>query len=99
MGGSLPKQFMLLKDAESARTGVAYLKSIGAQAVKVWYIVRPDLAVETSTPAVLAAGEEARKAGLPLIVHATGLASRTLGRSGALRLRSARRVPSNSLPL
>jgi imidazolonepropionase-like amidohydrolase len=67
------RQFMLLKDAESARIEVAYLKSIGAGAVKVWYIVRPDLPVEKSAPAVLAAGEEARKAGLPLIVHATGL--------------------------
>jgi imidazolonepropionase-like amidohydrolase len=68
------RQFILLKDAESARNGVAYLKSIGAEAVKVWYIVRPELPVEASAPAVLAAGEEARKAGLPLIVHATGLA-------------------------
>ena len=67
------RQFILLKDAESARNGVAYLKSIGSEAVKVWYIVRPDLPVEKSAPAVLAAGEEARKAGLPLIVHATGL--------------------------
>jgi imidazolonepropionase-like amidohydrolase len=68
------RQFILLKDAESARNGVAYLKSIGAEAVKIWYLVRPDLPVEASAPAVLAAGEEARKAGLPLIVHATGLA-------------------------
>jgi imidazolonepropionase-like amidohydrolase len=68
------RQFMVLKDAESARTEVAYLKSIGAEAVKVWYIVRPELPVEKSAPAVLAAGDEARKAGLPLIVHATGLA-------------------------
>lgn len=68
------RQFIFLKDAESARTGVAYLKSVGAEAVKVWYIVRPDLPVEKSAPAVLAAGEEARKAKLPLIAHATGLA-------------------------
>ncbi|HEY6066169.1 MAG TPA: amidohydrolase family protein [Thermoanaerobaculia bacterium] len=67
------RQFMLLADAESAKQEVAYVKSIGADAVKVWYIVRPDLPVEKSAPAVLAAGEEARKAGLPLIVHATGL--------------------------
>jgi imidazolonepropionase-like amidohydrolase len=78
------RQFMLLKDAESARTGVAYLKSIGAEAVKVWYIVRPDLTVEASTAAVLAAGEEARKAGLSLIVHATGLAEAKVAlRAGA----------------
>jgi imidazolonepropionase-like amidohydrolase len=68
------RQFILLKDAESAVSGVAYLKSIGAEAVKIWYLVRPDLPVEASAPGVLAAGEEARKAGLPLIVHATGLA-------------------------
>jgi len=81
------RQFMVLKDAESARTGVAYLKSIGAEAVKVWYIVRPDLTVEASTAAVLAAGEEARKAGLPLIVHATGLAEAKVAlRAGALLL-------------
>src|SRR5512143_85607 len=68
------RQFILLKDAQSARDGVAYLKSIGAEAVKVWYIVRPELPVEASAPAVRAAGDDARKAGLPLIVHATGLA-------------------------
>jgi imidazolonepropionase-like amidohydrolase len=78
------RQFMVLKDAESARTGVAYLKSIGSEAVKVWYIVRPDLPVEGSAPAVLAAGDEARKAGLPLIVHATGLAEAKVAlRAGA----------------
>jgi imidazolonepropionase-like amidohydrolase len=78
------RQFILLKDAESARNGVAYLKSIGAEAVKVWYIVRPDLPVEKSAPAVLAAGEEARKAGLPLIVHATGLSEAKVAlRAGA----------------
>ena len=68
------RQFMLLKDAESARAGASYLRSIGSDAVKLWYIVRPDLTVEASAPAVVAAGEEAKKAGLPLIVHATGLA-------------------------
>jgi imidazolonepropionase-like amidohydrolase len=81
------RQFILLKDAESARNGVAYLKSIGSEAVKVWYIVRPDLPVEKSAPAVLAAGEEARKAGLPLIVHATGLAeAKAALRAGARML-------------
>jgi imidazolonepropionase-like amidohydrolase len=68
------RQFIHLKDVEAARTGVAYLESLGADAVKVWYIVTPEQTVESSAAAVLAAGEEARKAGLPLIVHATGLA-------------------------
>lgn len=68
------RQFLLLKDTESAKAGVAYLASRGAKAVKVWYLVRPDLPVTATEPAVLAAGAEAKKRGLPLIVHATGLA-------------------------
>ena len=63
----------MLKDAESAKSGVHYLASQGSRAVKVWFIVSPQLPVETSTPGVMAAGEEARKNKLPLIVHATGL--------------------------
>jgi len=68
------KQFIVLKDAESAKSGVHYLASQGSKAVKIWFIVRPDLTIEASTPGVMAAGEEARKYKLPLIVHATGLA-------------------------
>ncbi len=67
------RQFLFLKDEESARTLVAYLASRGAQAIKVWYIVTKERPVEASAPAVLAAGLEARKRGLPFIVHATGL--------------------------
>jgi len=81
------RQFILLKDAESARVGVSYLRSIGSDAVKVWYIVRPDLPVEATAPYVLAAGQEAKKAGLPLIVHATGLAEAKVAlRAGAALL-------------
>lgn len=69
------RQFMVLRDEASAREGVRYLASQGARAVKVWYIVRPpDLTVEASAAAVAAAGDEAHKHNLPLIVHATGLA-------------------------
>ncbi len=68
------RQFIHLKDPEAGRAGVRYLAAQGADAVKVWYIVTKDQPVEDSAPAVLAAGEEARKRGLPLIVHATGLA-------------------------
>jgi imidazolonepropionase-like amidohydrolase len=69
------RQFMLLKDEPSARAGVRYLAATGSTAVKVWFIVRsPDLTVEASTAAVNAAGQEARRLNLPLIVHATGLA-------------------------
>ena len=68
------RQFIYLKDPETGRLGVRYLAARGADAVKIWFIVTPEQTVEASTPAVLAAGEEARKQGIPLIVHATGLA-------------------------
>lgn len=81
------RQFILLNDS-SARDGVRYLASQGAHAVKVWYIVRlPDLTVDASAAAVAAAGDEARKHNLPLIVHATGLAeAKAALRAGATLL-------------
>ena len=57
------RQFIHLKDADAARLGVRYLAARGADAVKVWFIVTPEQTVEASTPAVMAAGEEARKPG------------------------------------
>ena len=80
------RQFMLLSDEKSAHDGVQYLSALGSRAVKVWYIVRPELPVEKSAPAVMAAGEEARKAGLPLIVHATGLAEAKVALRAGARL-------------
>ncbi len=68
------RQFIYLKDPEAARAGVRYLAAEHADAVKIWYIVTPERSVEDSAPSVLAAGDEAKKLGLPLIVHATGLA-------------------------
>jgi len=69
------RQFIHLKDEESGRVGVRYLAAHGAKAVKVWYIVDPkELPVEKSMPWVSAAGDEAKKLNIPLIVHATGLA-------------------------
>ena len=69
------RQFIHLKDEESGRSGVRYLKLHGANAIKVWYIVDPtNLPVEKSEPWVVAAGDEAKKNNIPLIVHATGLA-------------------------
>jgi len=78
------RQFIYLHDEASARDGVRYLASQGSRAVKVWYIVSPQLPVEASAPAVNAAGDEARKNKLPLIVHATGLAEAKVAlRAGA----------------
>jgi imidazolonepropionase-like amidohydrolase len=69
------RQFIHLTDEATAKTGVDYLTSHGARAIKVWYIVQPpDLPVEKSAPGVMAAGAAAKAHNVPLIVHATGLA-------------------------
>jgi imidazolonepropionase-like amidohydrolase len=81
------RQFMALKDADAARSGVRYLAAHGSHAVKVWYIVNKDLPIETTEPFVAAAGAEARAQKLPLIVHATGLAeAKAALRAGATLL-------------
>ncbi|MDQ5857227.1 MAG: amidohydrolase family protein [Acidobacteriota bacterium] len=78
------RQFIHIKDADAARNAVRYLASLGVDAVKIWYIVTPELSAAASEPAVMAAAEEARKAGLPLIVHATGLSEAKVAlRAGA----------------
>ena len=78
------RQFIHLKDAEAGRGGIRYLAARGADAIKVWYVVTPEQTVDASAPSVLAAGEEAARVGLPLIVHATGLAEAKVAlRAGA----------------
>jgi imidazolonepropionase-like amidohydrolase len=67
------RQFMYLKDSTSAVEGVHYLKSLGADAVKVWFINRPGMDFPAMERAVRVAGAEARREGMRLIVHATGL--------------------------
>jgi imidazolonepropionase-like amidohydrolase len=67
------RQFIFLHDSTSAVDGVRYLKSLGSAAVKVWFINRPTMDFAAMERAVTVAGAEARRAGLPLIVHATGL--------------------------
>ena len=71
------RQFIHLKDEASGRGGVKYLASQDARAVKVWYI-------EENPQALAAAGDEAARAKLPLIVHATELAgAKAAVRAGA----------------
>jgi imidazolonepropionase-like amidohydrolase len=78
------RQFIVLRDSTSARDGVRYLEAIGSDAVKVWFINRPGMDFPAMERAVMATGAEARRAGLPLIVHATGLAeARAALRAGA----------------
>ncbi len=67
------KQFISLADEKAAREGVHYLAANGADAVKIWYIPVKTRPGEEMAAVVKAAGDEARKLGLPLIVHATGL--------------------------
>ncbi len=67
------RQFIYLADEKTAREGVRYLAANGADAVKVWYIPVKTRGVDEMAAVVKAAGDEARKLGLRLIVHATGL--------------------------
>ena len=67
------RQFVYLKDSTAAVEGVRYLKSLGADAVKVWFIVRPGSDFDAMARNVRVVGAECAKQGLPLIVHATGL--------------------------
>lgn len=67
------RQFVHLADAAAAKTGAGYLAAQGADAVKVWFLRTEDRSFADTAAVVRAAGEEAKRAGLPLIVHATNL--------------------------
>ncbi len=85
------RQFIFLKDSIAAVEGVRYLKSIGADAVKVWFIVRPGSDFDAMARTVMVAGAEAAKQRLPLIVHATGL------KEAKIALRAGARVLVHSV--
>ena len=68
------RQFIFLDDEESGREHVRYLASHGTDAVKVGFLPVSDRDFDEMAAALAAVGEEARSHGLPLIVHATGLA-------------------------
>jgi imidazolonepropionase-like amidohydrolase len=57
------------------RRSVREHKAGGAEAIKVWYIQVPDSLHAHAKAMLMAAGDETRKAGLRLIVHATELPS------------------------
>lgn len=74
------RQFIHLKDEAAGREGVRYLAARGAKAIKVWYL-------DHNEAAITAAGDEAAKRKLPLIVHATELAKAKIAvRAGATLL-------------
>src|SRR2546425_3327053 len=68
------RQFIYMADDATVRAAVRAHKAWGAAAIKVWYIMPPQ-PPDTARMSTLvhAAGDEARRVGLPLIVHATGL--------------------------
>ena len=67
------RQILYTPTDSAARANIAYLKTLGSAAIKVWFIVTPNADFPKMERMVMAAGEEARRVGLPLIVHATGL--------------------------
>lgn len=72
---SLPaeRQFICLEDSTAARRGVDYLAAQGSDAVKVAFVTDSSRDFTALEATVLAAGDAAREAGLPLVVHATDL--------------------------
>src|SRR5262249_31120158 len=74
---TLPDQPQVLfpQTADEARACVRLHKAWGSAAVKIWYIEQPGRGVEQWTDVVHAAGDECKQQGLPLIVHATTLAT------------------------
>jgi len=68
------RQFIYMADEATVRQAVRAHKTWGAAAIKVWYIMPPQPPDTARISALVhAAGDEARKVGLPLILHATGL--------------------------
>ena len=63
--------FTFMKDEATVRAAVRTHLAGGAEAVKVWYIQVPDSLRRHTKAMLMAAGDEARKAGLRLVVHAT----------------------------
>lgn len=73
LGTADDDQFIMLRSEEAGRSGVRELAELGADAVKVWYLTPPEDEWEEIETRVRAVADEARAAGLPLIVHATEL--------------------------
>lgn len=80
------QQFVFPQDADDARRLVRAHAAWGSTAIKIWFIATPEHTVEALTPVVMAAGDEAKKVGLPLIVHATTLATARVAVQAGCRL-------------
>jgi imidazolonepropionase-like amidohydrolase len=82
--------FLPMTTSAEVRTSVATLKTMGASAVKVWYLAPPPERQEELDARLSEVGAAARAAGLDLIVHATELR----GAKAALRAGAAMLVHS-----
>jgi imidazolonepropionase-like amidohydrolase len=67
------KQILYVGTDSAARAAVRAHVARGTDAIKVWYIVRPGADTTQLKAVVRAAGDEAHRDGVRLIVHATGL--------------------------
>jgi imidazolonepropionase-like amidohydrolase len=66
-------QFVFMSDDSVVRRAIRQHRDAGAEAIKVWYIQVPDSLHQHAKAMLMAAGDESRKLGLRLIVHATEL--------------------------
>ena len=67
------RQFLFMRDDSLVVATVRAQAATGAEAIKIWYLDLPDSARAKMRPRLDLAGAEAKRAGLPLIVHATQL--------------------------
>ncbi len=72
-GEAIQAMFLPMDNDKEVRANVAHLKKIGAAAVKVWFLKPAAEREKELDNRLMLVGELARKAGLPLIVHSTGL--------------------------
>jgi imidazolonepropionase-like amidohydrolase len=68
------RQFIYMGSDSAVVAGVRVNARLGAAAIKVWYIQVPDSVQPVMRDRIMLAGREAKRVGLPLIVHATELA-------------------------
>jgi len=68
------RQFVYMGSDSAVVAGVRANARLGAAAIKVWYIQVPDSVQPVMRGRIMVAGREAKRVGLPLIVHATELA-------------------------
>ncbi len=67
------RQFIYMRDDSIVRATVRAHHALGSAAIKVWYLQLADSLRGTARALLMAAGDEAQREGLPLIVHATQL--------------------------